>query len=144
MIKVADKKYTLTQGLELLLNKTNPDLDERITDTDMKNYLTICIDAGLDYRQHGTVGKKLHNVLAKLNRLDQLQENVQVIGNGLKTVILPDNVDELKDRLNLLIGEYSAGNKSMFNEINAVLDILMKKKIINKKQLRNILHKIKS
>ena len=142
-IKVADKEYTLTQGLELLLNRAKPNLDEKITDADMNNYLTISIDAGLDYRQHRTVGNKLNNVLAKLNRLGELEENVQVLGNGLKTIILPDNVDELKERLNLLLGEYSAGNKSMFNEINAVLDILMKKKIVNKKQLRNILHQIK-
>ena len=66
------------------------------------------------------------------------------MGNGLKnTVILPDNVEELKKRLTLLLGEYSAGNKSMFNEINAVLDILLKKRKINKKQLQNILHQIK-
>ena len=144
MIKVADKEYTLTQGLELLLNRVNPTFDEKITDTDMNNYLTISIDAGLDYRQDEYVGKKLENVLRKLGKLGQLKENVKSMGNGLKTIILPDNVDELKERLNLLIGEYSAGNKSMFNEINAVLDILMKKKIINKKQLRNILHQIKS
>ena len=127
------------------INRVYPTFDEKITDTDMNNYLTISIDAGLDYRQEDRyVGKKLNNVLAKLNRLSELQKGVEVMGNGLKTIILPDNVDELKERLNLLIGEYSAGNKSMFNEINAVLDILMKKKIINKKQLRNILHKIKS
>ena len=119
-------------------------MDERITDEDLNNYLNISLDAGLDYRQHGTVGKKIHNVLTKLNKLNQLQKNVQVSGNGLKTVILPDSVEELKRRLNLLLGEYSSGNKSMFNEINAVLDILLKKRIINKKQLRNMLHAIKS
>ena len=65
------------------------------------------------------------------------------MGNGLNTIILPDNVDKLKERLNLLIGEYSAGNKSMFNEINAILDILMKKGVISKKQFKNIISKIK-
>ena len=68
-IKVADKVYTLTPGLELLLNRTNPNLDERITDTDLNNYLNISIDAGLDYREHVIVGKKLHNVLTKPNKL---------------------------------------------------------------------------
>jgi len=86
----------------------------------------------------------LHNVLRKLNKLDELQQNVQVIGSGLKTVILSDNVEELKKRLTLLIAEYSAGNKNLFNEINAVLDILLKKRTINAKQFKNILHKIKS
>jgi hypothetical protein len=42
-----------------------------------------------------------------------------------------------------LIGEYSAGNKSMFNEINAILDILLKKRIISKPELGNILRSIK-
>ena len=144
-IKVAGKEYILTAGLELLLNRVNPTLDERITNSDLSDYLSISIDAGLDYRQRRFVGKKLHDVLAKLNRLNELPKDIEVMGNGLKnTVILPDNVEELKKRLTLLLGEYSAGNKSMFNEINAVLDILLRKRKINKKQLQNILHQIKS
>ena len=143
-IKIADKEYTLTPGLELLLNRVRPTLDERITNADLNNYLNISIDAGLDYRQHGTIGKKLHNVLQKLDRLDELQKDTQVFGNGLNTIILPDNVDELIERLNLLAGEYSAGNKQLFNEINAILDFLLKKRIINKTQLRKLIHEIKS
>ena len=54
----------------------------------------------------------------------------------------PNNVDKLKKRLTLLIGEYSAGNKSMFNEINAILDILLKKRIFDKREVRNILQSI--
>ena len=143
-IKIADKEYTLTPGLQLLLNRVNPTLDEKITNADLNNYLNISIVAGLDYRQDGTVGKKLHNVLQKLDRLDELQEDTQVFGNGLNTIILPDNVDELIERLNLLAGEYSAGNKQLFNEINAILDFLLKKRIINKTQLRKLIHEIKS
>ena len=143
-IKIADKEYTLTPGLQLLLNRVNPTLDEKITNADLNNYLNISIDAGLDYRQHGTIGKKLHNVLQKLDRLDELQKDTQVFGNGLNTIILPDNVDELIERLNLLAGEYSAGNKQLFNEINAILDFLLKKRIINKTQLRKLIHEIKS
>ena len=78
----------------------------------------------------------------KLNKLDELQKDYEVVGNVLDTIILPDNVDKLKKRLTLLIGEYSAGNKSMFNEINAILDILLKKRIIDKRKFRNILQSI--
>src|SRR6266536_2546500 len=143
-IKIGDKEYILTTGLERLLNRLNPTLDERITNDDLNNYLEISRHAGLDYTKHITIGKKLENVLRKLNKLDELDQNVNVLGNGLKTIILPDNVDELKKRLALLCGEYSAGNNSMFNEINAVLDILLKKRIISKSLLRKILHSIKS
>ena len=73
-----------------------------------------------------------------------MQKNYQVVGSGLNAVILPDNVEELKKRLTLLLGEYSAGNKSMFNEINAVLDILFKKRKISKTKVQNVLHAIKS
>ena len=73
-----------------------------------------------------------------------MQKNYQVIGSGLNAVILPDNVEELKKRLTLLLGEYSAGNKSMFNEINAVLDILFKKRKISKTKVQKVLHAIKS
>ena len=61
------------------------------------------------------------------------------MGSGLNTVILPDNIGELKKRLTLLLGEYSAGNKSMYNKINAVLDILHKKRKISKAQMRKVL-----
>ena len=77
-----------------------------------------------------------------MNKLDELQKDYEVVGNGLDTIILPDNVDKLRKRLTLLIGEYSAGNKSMFNEINAILDILLKKRIIDKRKVRNILQSI--
>jgi hypothetical protein len=131
-------------GLETLLNKLNPTLDEKITDSDLNSYLNISRDAGLDYRQHRFVGKKLHNVLTKLNRLDELEQDVTVMGNGLNTVILPDNVEDLKKRLTLLLGEYSAGNKSVYNEINAVMDVLLKKREINKTYMRKVLREIKS
>src|SRR5580692_11607229 len=142
-IKINDKEYVLTPGLEILLNRLNPTLDERITDSDLNNYLNITLDAGFDYRQHRYVGKKLYNVLKKVNKLDDLQKDVQVMGNGLNTVILPDNVDELKKRLTLLLAEYSAGNKSLYNEINAVLDILHKKREIKKAYMRNVLRSLK-
>ena len=138
-IKVANKEYILTQGLEMLLNRTSPTLDEKISENDLQNYLNICIDAGLDYRKHVTVGKKLHNVLTKLKKLNELDKDVQVVGNGLKTVILPDNVSELQNRLAILLGEYKAGNKSTFNEINAVLDMLLKRKAITKTKIAKIL-----
>ena len=141
-IKLGDKEYVLTQGLELLLNRVDPTFDERITNEDLNNYLNITLDAGFDYRKHITVGKKLHTVLEKLNRLDELQKDVEVMGNGYKTIILPDNVLELKNRLTLLLGEYSSGNKSMFNEINVILDILLKRKVINKKKYKEILCQI--
>ena len=142
-IKINDKEYTLTPGLEIFLNRLNPTLDERITDSDLNNYLNITLDAGFDYRQHRYVGKKLYNVLKKVNKLDDLQKDVQVMGNGLNTVILPDNVDELKKRLTLLLAEYSAGNKSLYNEINAVLDILHKKREIKKIYMRKVLRSLK-
>ena len=138
-IRVANKEYILTQGLEMLLNRTSLTLDEKISESDLQNYLNICIDAGLDYRKHVTVGKKLHNVLKKLNKLNELDKDVQVIGTGLKTVILPDNTAELKNRLTLLIGEYEAGNRSLFNEINAILDMLFKRKAISKAKYSRVL-----
>jgi hypothetical protein len=142
-IKIGDAEYTLTPGLELLLNRTNPPLDEKISNDDLKNYLKISHDSGFDYTKQSTIGLKMYNVLQKLNKSGELQTNFKVMGTGLNTVIIPDNVEELKHRLTLLLGEYSAGNKSMFNEINAVLDLLLKKKAITKIQFKNVLRSIK-
>src|SRR5271163_3056853 len=100
-IKINDKEYILTAGLELLLNRVSLTIDERITTDDLNTYLNISRDAGLDYRKHRYVGKKLENVLKKLNKLDELQQDYEVLGNGFDTIILPDNVAELKSRLTL-------------------------------------------
>ena len=40
-IKIGDAEYTLTPGLELLLNRTDPTLDEKITKNDLNSYLQI-------------------------------------------------------------------------------------------------------
>ena len=88
-IQVNDKEYFLTAGLELLLNRVNLNIDQRITTDDLNTYLNVSRDAGLDYRKHRYVGKKLEYVLNKLNKLDELQKDYEVVGNGLDTIILP-------------------------------------------------------
>ena len=114
-IKIKDKEYVLTDGLELLLNRViiNSINKKQITENDRDNHKIIITD--------------IH----------------QKVGHGLsKTIILPDNVEELKNKLIILLGEYSAGNRDLFNEINAILDILYKKRIISKVQLKKVLHSI--
>ena len=62
-------------------------------------------------------------------------------GKGIKNRIYYTNLKELKQRLNVLIGERQAGNSSKHNknEIADILHHLYKKKAIKKKEYRNIL-----
>lgn len=53
-------------------------------------------------------------------------------------VILPPKINALMDSLRLSIGSYQAGNKGEFNKIHAILDGLIRRKKIKKKDLPSI------
>ena len=47
---------------------------------------------------------------------------------------LPGTIKALKDKMNLLYGEYKAGNRTTRNELVAVLDQLRSRKAISEKE----------
>ena len=65
-------------------------------------------------------------------------------GSGLKKdyVTLPNNPDELVDRLTLLAGSKDAGNTGVYNEMVSICDELLKRKIIGKGQYKQFLSNI--
>ena len=73
--------------------------------------------------------------------LQRLENKGIKIGRGV--IILPSDPSELFKRLKLHIESYNAGNKSLFNEINEIGMQLYRMKLLNLKQLKEILTNLK-
>ena len=59
------------------------------------------------------------------------------MGNGL--VFLPGDIKGLETKLTYLLGEYRAGNRSSTrNEIVPILDELLRRKVISRKEYKGI------
>ena len=59
-----------------------------------------------------------------------------ISGSGMN--FLPSDINSLKEKLQLLLGEYTAGNKTTCNQIVAILDNLRGRKKISKKECNHV------
>ena len=113
---------TYTAGLEQLLTILTPDLSvPTITNDDIRNYIQLLKVGGVEaadpkymLQQHYIL-KKLADCYKRVDpqALQHLGNKGIKIGQGL--IILPSDPNELFKRLQLNIGAYNAGNKSLFN-----------------------------
>lgn len=72
-----------------------------------------------------------------LSKFDTVGESVQ--GSGI-VQFLPRDIKGLEQRLNILLGEYRAGNRSCIirNEIVSILDELLRRKRLSKREYQEI------
>src|SRR5207245_1482635 len=150
-IKIGNKIYAYTAGLEQLLTILTPDVTnvDTISNKDLENYLEILEDSDVEgskeehMKKHHYIYKKHADVLERLgsNKVLELTMFHKVkIGKGLaKSIILPSDSNELRKRLDISIRSYMAGNKSLYNEINEIATQLYRMKQINRKQLSVLL-----
>ena len=64
------------------------------------------------------------------------EEDSEEEGRGIK--FLPGTIKALRERLNLLLGEYKAGNTTTRNELVAVLDQVRTRKAISEDKYRAV------
>jgi len=85
--------------------------------------------------------EKLKDILKKHGSIKRRASTSTSTGKGVKSRIYYTNPKELVQRLGVLAGEVQAGNKSksIKNEIADIAHHLYKKKVIKKKEYRNIL-----
>ena len=150
-IKIGNKIYTYTVGLEQLLTILTPDVTnvDTISNKDLENYLEILEDSDVEgskeehMKKHHYIYKKHADVLERLgsNKVLELTMFHKVkIGKGLtKSIILPSDPNELRNRLDISIRSYMAGNKTLYNEINEIATQLYRMKQLNRKQLSVLL-----
>ena len=72
--------------------------------------------------------------------MEEKQPRKRVRNNisGSDMNFLPSDINSLKEKLQLLLGEYAAGNKTTRNQIVAILDNLRGRKKISEKQYNHV------
>lgn len=155
-IVVKSKRYIATNGLMELLTKSNPN-ENKIIEDDYNNYKQILEDTnGIYIKFDPKMGLTVFNKSGKFKIIREklfpdlfLKKAAPLInlnsesGSGIKTIILSDDVNELINQLRLSLSSFKAGNNGEYNRINSILDVLLRKKIINKKDFKSIRNFIK-
>uniref|UniRef100_A0A1I7TZ66 BRCT domain-containing protein n=1 Tax=Caenorhabditis tropicalis TaxID=1561998 RepID=A0A1I7TZ66_9PELO len=140
-IKINNEEYTATEGLMELLLKKSPDLN-KVTTGDSSNYqkILLCSDAlyqGFDKnskRYNADSSDKWAFIKSKYF-VAKTPTTAGTSSTGSSISFIPSNSNSLIDSLRLSIGSYQAGNKDEYNKIHAMLDELVKQKVIKKKDL---------
>ena len=74
------------------------------------------------------------------NVVKNIWDNKDVFeGEGTKTIVIPSNPNALLERLDLLMASREAGNTGTRNELVSICDELLRQKIINKNEYKNIM-----
>ena len=134
-LTVDGKNYKGTPGLWRLIMTKNP---TDFTDDDLKMYKDLAIRTELQTNPHaaaaGTTGRP--TTTNKWKMLEKiLPEEGKKKGEG---VFLPGDIKGLTTKLNLLLAEFRAGNTSTRNEIVFILDELLRRKRISRKEYTEI------
>jgi len=105
------------------------------TDEDRENYLQLALQTELpkwprDVRYNSQIGRttKYKDILKEVENVMPENKKTEVEGDG---IFLPGTIKGLLQKLNILVAEFQAGNKTTQNEIVAVLDELKRRKAIN-------------
>ena len=141
-ISVDGVGYEGTPGLWSLIMLANP---SSYTEEDLENYQYLVMRTDVIQHPRGvqkcisrpaqTYKRKtiLQNILLR----DQDEEEEQESGSGIQ--FLPGDIKGLNTKLNLLLAEYAAGNRSSTrNEIVSILDELKRRKRISRKDYTDI------
>ena len=147
---INNQEYEGTKGLWSLLTKKDP---KDYTHDDLENYKQILYDSNALYQNNDPSTNKPKSsrsnkwALVKTfweNRPSNRQydsnvlqpSKLQFTGKGI--VYLPSDPVELMNRLNLLIAEFQAGNKTTQNEIVAISDTLFQKGLFDEQQYKTL------
>ena len=143
-VKLNDKKdfiiddvtYEGTPGLwDLIMEKNRGKIainyeEGKYTNDDLLNYKKILQHSRSIYRKDGKLKGGKSPKYSFIKEVLSIEE-----GEGVKTVTIPCDPNDLLKRMDLLIASKKAGNTGVDQELKAVLKSLFKKKFINKNQL---------
>ena len=143
-----DKMYRATPGLWSLIMLATPKSDS-YSDDDIRQYTDLARRTNLIENPHNldqnsrVMRTMKYSMLEELMKPKEEQEEKEdedleeKEGSGVQ--FLPGDIKGLQTKLNLLLGEYRAGNKSSTrNQIVSILDELKRRKRLSKKDYREI------
>ena len=137
---VNDKEYQGTPGLWELITSKTPD-SEIFTDGDYEQYQNILVETNAmrqnndptSTKPKGSRGQKWR---VYVKPIWDMYKDMEKDGSG---IILPSDPSALLERFDLLVASKQAGNTGVQNEIVSILDELLRQKIIDRNQYKNML-----
>ena len=135
-IIIDDVTYEGTPGLwDLIMEKNRGKIarnyeEDKYTNNDLINYKKILQHSRSIYRKDGKLKGGRSPKYSFIKEVLSIEE-----GEGIKTVTIPCDPNDLLKRMDLLIASKKAGNTGVDQELKAVLKSLFKKKVIDKNQL---------
>jgi len=137
-IKINNISYPATIGLISLIMDITP---TNYTKEDIANYKRIILEtdlinnpSGIDARSKPKQTNKYRNFLLPIVK-ETIEKQQVHDGSGIQ--FLPNNLNELFEKLALLTAEFRAGNTTTRNEIVAILDLLRKRSCITESEYTN-------
>ena len=133
---IDDVTYEGTHGLwDLIMEKTRGKIgryyaEGKYTNHDLLNYKKILQHSRSIYRKDGRLKGGKSPKYSFIKEVLSIEE-----GEGIKTVTIPCDPNDILKEIELLIASKKAGNTSVDQELKAVLKSLFKKKVIDKNQL---------
>ena len=120
-MQIDHTEYKLTKGLWSLITEKNP-LVYTKKDYDTYKGLVHQTDV-INHPSNTTKRSRPRNTLKYRNLLSKMVvENESATGDGVN--FLPTDINSLEKKLQVLVGEFLAGNKTTRNQIVAILDNL--------------------
>ena len=135
-IIIDDVTYEGTPGLwDLIMEKNRGKIarnyeEDKYTNNDLINYKKILQHSRSIYRKDGKLKGGRSPKYSFIKEVLSIEE-----GEGIKTVTIPCDPNDLLKRMDLLIASKKAGNTGVDQELKAVLKSLFKKKVIDKNEL---------
>lgn len=139
-IGVDDTVYKGTEGLWTLVTDSKPKA-KLYDENDRTNYKKLLKQTGVIFDPHKTGGRQRPRTTSKwIRTIKPLVEDTDFFkGSGISNQVsfLPGNIKGMTEKLNLLLAEFTAGNKTTRNEIVSLLDELLRRKVITKREYQN-------
>ena len=144
---VNDKEYQGTPGLWELITSKTPD-SEIFTDGDYEQYQNILVETNAmrqnndptSTKPKGSRGQKWRVYVKPIwDMYKDMEKDGSGTSRAAKPLILPSDPSALLERFDLLVASKQAGNTGVQNEIVSILDELLRQKIIDRNQYKNML-----
>ena len=124
-IRIGDRTFDASSGLYSLLFEKDPKF---YSPEDLDNYKTILELTKTHLRRDGKIkanlGQKYRNVIQKLFPPAKKGRGIMSLNNKPVEYIYYDDMNELVDRLEILVREQNAGHSGHNNEIQSILEEL--------------------
>ena len=139
---IEGKTYQGTRGLWELIVSNEPD-DRIYDDDDLDNYTEIMIKTNAMRREYDPANPRPRSSTSlkwkKVVKGIWDEYKASFGGTGTKTIVIPSDPNALLERLDLLMASREAGNTGTRNELVSICDELLRQKIINKNEYKNIM-----